>query len=268
MFPAIAGRVAAFGMGTNIEVYLSNAHFGLAPPIDIEKRVCLVIDVIRATSTIAAALGRGAERVVIAPSVEKAFEAKLSFPDSVLCGEEKGFKIDGFDFDNSPLRLSGLDLSRRNVVLKTTNGTESILKARKAGETAALSLLNFRCTMNYAVQASKRNRSGLLFLCAGIGGEVSYDDVYVAGLGVRYAAERCESVELSDTALLALEAASNEKDAYEALARSKSGRYGLSIGLGEDIRFCSRTDTYETTGVLEVSAGPRGDDPCFSIVPR
>ena len=87
MFPATAGRVAAFGMGTNIEVYLSNAHFGLAPPIDIEKRLCLVIDVIRATSTIATALGRGADRVVISPSTEQAFKAKLSRPDSVLCGE-------------------------------------------------------------------------------------------------------------------------------------------------------------------------------------
>jgi 2-phosphosulfolactate phosphatase len=230
--------------------------------------MCLVIDVIRATSTIAAALGRGAERVVIAPSIEQAFKAKRSFPDAVLCGEEKGIKIEGFDFDNSPLKLSGLDLSGRSVVLKTTNGTESILKARNARETAALSLLNFHCTMDYAVQASERNRLDLYFLCAGKWGEVSYDDVYVAGLGIRYVAERCDRAELSDTALLALNAASNEKDIYRALVKSQSGTYALTLGLEEDIRFCSQLNKYNITGTLDVFAVQNPDDPTFIIKPR
>ncbi len=170
-------------------------------------------------------------------------------------------------FDNSPLQLSGLDLTRRSVILKTTNGTESILKARNAARTAVLSILNFHCTMDYAFEASKRRQLDMFFLCAGRWGEVSYDDVFVAGLGVRHLAERCDHVELSDTALLALKAASSEKDIYEALTKSRSGSHALTLGLEEDIRFSSRFDAYQTIGALEVDAGRDRGSPVFSIKP-
>jgi 2-phosphosulfolactate phosphatase len=236
--------------------------------MDTANRICLVIDVIRATSTIATALGRGADKVIIAPSSGEAFKARRSFPDALLCGEEKGIKIEGFDFDNSPYRLSGLDLSNRSVVLKTTNGTESILKARNAVETLTLCMLNLGCTMDYAAEASERNRADILFLCSGKWGEVSYDDVYAAGLAIRYLVERRARVDVSDAGLLALNAALNETDAYEALAKSQSGKYALSLGLGEDVRFCSRLDTYAVTGKLEAIAGPDRNDPLFAIKPR
>jgi 2-phosphosulfolactate phosphatase len=250
-----------------IDVILSNAHFGQAPLIDITNQICLVIDVIRATSTITTALGCGADNVIIAPSSDDAFKARSSFPNAILCGEDRGIKIEGFDFDNSPLQLSGLDLSRRSVVLKTTNGTESILKARDAVETLTLSILNLHYTMDYALKASKQKRSDLLFLCSGKWGEVSYDDVYTAGLGIQYMVERYDHLDLSDTALLALNAASNEKEIYKALVKSQSGTYALSLGLEEDIRFCSQMNKYDVTGALEVIAGRERDNPTFLMKP-
>jgi 2-phosphosulfolactate phosphatase len=122
--------------------------------------------------------------------------------------------------------------------------------------------------MDYAVEASKRNKMDILFLCAGKWGEVSYDDVYVAGLGIRYVVERCDRVELSDTALLSLNAASNEKDIFEALIKSQSGAFSILLGLEEDVRFCSRIDAYKIIGVLEVIAGSERGSPTFLIKSR
>jgi len=87
--------------------------------------IYIVIDVIRATTTIAVMFDQGATRVFVAGSVEEAREAALKMPGSLLCGERDVKPLPGFDYGNSPVQFSQLDLSGRELILTTTNGTRA-----------------------------------------------------------------------------------------------------------------------------------------------
>lgn len=235
-----------------VTVLLTNDFDDNDPHIDLSNRVCLVIDVIRATSTITAALGSGAEKVIISPSKDDAFKIKDYSKDVILCGEDKGLKIKGFDYDNSPLQLSRLDLSCKSAVIKTTNGTMSFIKARNAKNTFTLSILNLYYSINCALNFAIENHADILFLCSGILGMLSYDDAFVAGLGIKYLIEKGNDFELDDNAELVLNAASNEKDIFKAIMKSRSAKYALTLGLEDDIKFSSLLNKYNITGKMEI----------------
>lgn len=251
----------------NITVLLSNNFDDRGPLRDFTTKVCLVIDVIRATSTITAALGSGAERVIISPSKEHAFKIRDSFKDIVLCGEERGLKIEGFDYDNSPLQLSQLDLHGKSVVLKTTNGTKSLIKARNARTAVALSVLNLHCSVDCAAHYASETNSDILFLCSGKLGMISYDDALVAGLGIRYLMERRDNLELDDSAALVLNAALQERDIFKAFLKSRSARCAMKLGLEDDIRFSSNPNKYNLTGKLEIDSSRQELDTLFILKP-
>jgi 2-phosphosulfolactate phosphatase len=233
-------------------VLLSNEFDENDPGLRLREQICLVIDVLRATSTITSALAAGAGKVIVSRSTEEAFSIRRCLGGTVLCGEEKAVKIEGFDYDNSPRELSRLDLTGKTVVIKTTNGTKSFVKVQKAKVVLNLSLLNMSYTMDQAVRRARRRRADLLFLCSGKLGMISYDDVYVAGAALRHLIDNGVSVELEDTAELALAAALREQDAYGAMLKSRSARCALAVGLQEDIRFSSEVNRYGVTGTLKI----------------
>ncbi len=169
-----------------VDVALSNNFTPDSLRVDLKNSVIAVIDIIRATSTIATLFGSGVKSIIVAGTLDEAYSLKEAFPEKLLCGEKGGLKPDGFDYGNSPLEFSTIDLLGRQAILKTTNGTVSFLKA--AGSPAAFSLaaLNFRHTMDDILDYGLKNGKDILFLCSGEMGKVAYDDVYIAGLGVKY----------------------------------------------------------------------------------
>lgn len=213
---------------------------------------CLVIDALRATSTITTIFERGAEKILISQSRKEAFKLKKLFKDYILCGEEKGLKIEGFDYDNSPLHISKLDLKDKNVILKTTNGTKSFIKCSNAKAVFTLSALNLNYALDCALQFARNNKTDILILCSGKLGKNSYDDAFTAGLAIRYLLKKQEKIELDDTAVLTLNAALIEKDIFKAFMKSFSGKCAKELGLINDIHFCSGLNKYKVTGKLEV----------------
>jgi len=131
---------------------------------DIRSSVCAVIDVIRATSTIAALFGSGVRSIIIAPTIELAYNLKEVFPGRLLCGERAGLPPEGFDYGNSPLEFSRTELLGREVVLKTTNGTESFMRAESCTAVFSLSALNFRYTMDKILNCTAGKQKNILFL--------------------------------------------------------------------------------------------------------
>lgn len=113
------------------------------------KGLVCVIDVIRAFTTAAYAFGAGAERIILAKSKEEAFELKKENPDFLLMGEYGGLIIDGFDFGNSPVDISKVDLTGKTLVHKTTYGTDGIKNNFQADELIAASFPNAEATYNY-----------------------------------------------------------------------------------------------------------------------
>src|ERR1700736_1890786 len=106
--------------------------------------IYIVVDVIRATTTMAVMFDQGAARVLAAATVEQAREAALKVPGRLLCGERNVKPLPGFDYGNSPVQFSQLDLSGRELILTTTNGTRAFYACPEHSMRLAGSLYNAR----------------------------------------------------------------------------------------------------------------------------
>jgi 2-phosphosulfolactate phosphatase len=196
----------------------------LASPLGI------VVDVLRATSTITQALDAGYARVLCCAEVEEA--QALAGEGVVLGGERQAVRIPGFDFGNSPREFAGRPAGA-TLVLTTTNGTRLLLAAAsRCSEVLVGSLLNLEAVVD-AARASGVEEIGVM--CAGVAGEFVLDDAYVAG---RFA-EALDG-ETTDSSEAAIRLVHTFASAEEALAASKSGANLRDAGLGEDISWCAR----------------------------
>jgi len=207
----------------------------------------IVIDVVRATSTICQALAVGYERVYCVAEVEGARSLREEIGEGVLGGERKAVRIPGFDLGNSPREY--LEPAARTLVLSTTNGTRAVVAASERCERVVVaSLLNLSAVVEFARGASE----DVLVVCAGVQGELALDDAYVAGRVVQELA--CER---TDAAEAAARLVTTWTGADEAFRASKSGRNLLENApeLEDDIPFCARESVLD---VLPRFVGMRG----------
>ncbi len=192
----------------------------------------LVIDVIRATSTICQGLAAGYEKAFCTAEVEEARELGGRLEGAVLGGERNAVRIPGFDLGNSPREY--VEPVGKTLVLSTTNGTRAIVAAaRRCDRVFVASLLN----LGAVVAAAREAGEDVLVVCAGVQGTLALDDAYVAGRIVELlAATR------TDAAEAAARLTASWRDAEEALRASKSGRNLVENApdLEPDIPFCAR----------------------------
>ncbi|MFQ5746362.1 MAG: 2-phosphosulfolactate phosphatase [Gemmatimonadota bacterium] len=209
----------------------------------------VVIDVLRASTSILTALEAGARTAIPAESTEDALRMadSLGRGNVLLCGEREGRRIEGYDLGNSPLEYGADAVRGATLICSTTNGTVAM---RRAGEAEAVLIGCFR---NLAAVADAVRRAGrpTIVACAGRLGRVSLEDALCAGLLVQ-ALTNGESVcELTDGArsAAALGPALGAPD--EAfLSRTAAGAALTDIGLGADLAFCAELDASETVPVL------------------
>jgi 2-phosphosulfolactate phosphatase len=195
--------------------------------------VGIVVDVLRATSTIAQALASGYERVYSSAEIEEAIALRERLGEGLLGGERSAVKIEGFDVGASPREFLG-EPREKTVIFSTTNGTRAILETAARSEEVLLgSLLNLD-----AVAAAARERGeDVALICAGFQGQFALDDAYCAGRIVQLLGG-----EPSDSAKAADAIARAWPDAHEALLARTYGPPGLE----EDIAFCAQV------GILDV----------------
>lgn len=205
-------------------------HVAFTPDEAAEAPTGVVIDVIRATSTICQALDAGYERVWCAAEVEDA--RALREADVTLGGERLGVRIDGFDLGNSPSEY--LEPRTSTLALSTTNGTRAIVTAAERCDRVYIaSLLNLAAV----TEVARSDGDDVAVFCAGVKGAFALDDAYVAG-------RVTESLgfERSDAAEAALRLARSYSGAEEAFRASRSGRDLIEHGpeLEADIARCAR----------------------------
>jgi 2-phosphosulfolactate phosphatase len=192
----------------------------------------IVIDVIRATSTICQALASGYSRVFCAAEVEEARALRDTLGEGILGGERKAVRIQGFDLGNSPLEY--LEPAGTTLVLSTTNGTRAVVAAAERCERVLVaSLLN----LSAVVGATRAAGQDALVVCAGVQGALALDDAYVAGRIVELI-----GWDRTDAAEAAARLVTTWSGADEAFRASKSGRNLLENApeLEPDIAFCAR----------------------------
>jgi len=207
-------------------------HVSFTPFEPIDSPLAVVIDVLRATSTITQALGSGYERVLCCTDIEDAQALAAKHAPAVLGGERKCSPIPGFDFGNSPREYVG-EPGAPTLVLSTTNGTRLLVTAAAHAERVLVaSLLNLEALIE-AVRADGADE--LDILCAGSRGELCLDDAYVAGR----IAEQLDGNH-TDSATAAIRLARSFASAEDGLRVSQSARNIVAAGLEEDIAFCAR----------------------------
>jgi 2-phosphosulfolactate phosphatase len=206
-----------------------HVHVAFTPEEQAAAKVGIVVDVLRATSTIAQALASGYRRVLCCAEIEEARKLRAEIPDSLVGGERNAVRIEGFDVGASPREF--LEARAETLILSTTNGTRAILSATaRCDEVLLGSLLNLN-----AVAAAVRGRDVAIF-CAGFKGAFALDDAYCAGRFVQLLGG-----ERSDAAIAAELVARAFPDAAAGL---NARTYGPS-GLEADIAFCAREDVLD-----------------------
>jgi 2-phosphosulfolactate phosphatase len=202
---------------------------GFTPLEQVSAPLGIVIDVLRATSTICQALSAGFEDVVCAGEIGDA--RALAGSGTALAGERDNVKIEGFDYGNSPREFVAGSDSRKRLVLTTTNGTRLLLAAAaRCDEVIVASLLNLD-----AVLAAAREAEEVAVLCAGVEGAFAIDDAYVAG---RIAAAL--GGEQDDAAVAAVRLAAAFSNAEEGIGGGISAANIRNAGLDDDVPFCAR----------------------------
>ncbi len=215
-------------------------HVALTPRDAAPGRVQVVIDCIRATSTIAQALAAGYERVVCVGEIADALRERG--PRVVLGGEREGVLIDGFDLGNSPAEYEVPQGS--TLVLTTTNGTRAILRAADEAEIVLVGAMT--CLEPVARAVARLVGDGDVSIrCAGVRGEVALDDVYVAGRLVNRIDELAGPAFLTDGARGARAIARAYADPLAALADSQSARDLDGTGHEPDVARCARESVFD-----------------------
>ena len=192
----------------------------------------VVIDVIRATSTICQALAAGYQRVFCAAEVEQARALREARGEGVLGGERNAVRIPGFDLGNSPREY--VQPAGETLILSTTNGTRAVVAAAERCERVFIaSLLN----LAGVVEAARAAGEDVVVVCAGVQGTLALDDAFVAGRIVELL-----GWERTDAAETAARLVTTWSGAEEAFRASKSGRNLMENAseLEPDIPFCAR----------------------------
>jgi 2-phosphosulfolactate phosphatase len=213
--------------------------------------VAVVIDVLRATTMMAALLDAGARGIRPAAGVDEARAARTREPEALLAGERGGIALDGFDMGNSPSRIVPDEVRGRVVILTTTNGTQAIERVRGAERCLTLSLTNLD-----AVAARLRAiSSDTLVVCSGTDGGRSDEDELAAGM----LADRLRGWDRTDDADDAMDRATGAIGASggieAALRRSFHARRLIELGFEDDVRLCAHTSTTSTVPTLDRASG-------------
>jgi 2-phosphosulfolactate phosphatase len=220
-------------------------HVAFTPDEAAAAPTGVVIDVLRATSTIAQALAAGYARVLCVAELEQARALRAELAGSIVGGERDAIRIEGFDVGASPREF--LEVRAETLILSTTNGTRTIVTAaERCDEVLLASLLN----LDAAATAVRERGDDVAILCAGYKGAFALDDAYCAGRLVQLL-----DGERSDAAVAAEVLARAYPDALTGLNARTYGPPGLE----EDIAFCARESILDAVPRFAGMHGPAAE---------
>jgi len=202
-----------------------------------KDKIVIVIDVLRATTTIITPLANGCKEVIPAVEIEEVITMSKNYEkDSfLLCGERNIQPIDGFHLSNSPLEYTAERVSGKTVLLTTTNGTRAIRRAVDAKEVLVCSLINVDAIADHLASQD----CDAVFICAGTDGKFSMDDVVTAGAVISKLNDSVENLELDDLAVVAMSMyQSSADDLHGLLKHSVHYKRMMEYGLADDINYC------------------------------
>ncbi len=224
----------------NLEVYFSIHSF---TEEDLRGKTAVIIDVLRASTTIVTALNNGAKKIIPVEDMEAGYRIvqSMNVGDYLLAGEKNGVKIEGYHLGNSPAEYTEEAVKDKTIVLNTTNGTKTIKKAQLAKTLYIGSFLN----QNTILEAIRNSENPLVLVCSGWHGYMSLEDTLFAGslihklYGGKLPEEASDGVKVAFTLY---EKFSNNLE--EAISNTDHAKRLRNITPNEDIAFACKTDIY------------------------
>lgn len=215
-------------------------------PGEVAGACVFVIDILRATTTMCAALHHGAGAIIPVTGIDEAREVAGRFEGEqpLLAGERGADPIRGFDMGNSPGEMTAAAVAGRLLVMTTTNGTRALRAVAQAASVHPLAAVNFSVAVQRA-RSVRQDGGAVVVVCAGIVGRPSREDAYCAGRFEREVVGSAGGAGLSDQARWCLDLAEESGDDwYAALMASTAGRKLSEHGYAEDVRLAGRQDLH------------------------
>ncbi|WP_420582662.1 2-phosphosulfolactate phosphatase [Reichenbachiella sp.] len=228
-------------MKKNIDVCLSPNLIDL---YDLEGKIVVVVDILRATSVMVTAMAHGAKEIIPVATLE---EAKSYLDQGFLCAAERGgSQVDGFPLDNSPFSYMNEEIKDQPIVITTTNGTLAITKSTTADQVLVGAFLNIQAVADYIINQDK----DVIVHCAGWKGKTNMEDTLFAGALVDLLTDTHELA--CDTAHLSLKYYQSVKDhLFETVKNSAHAKRLNKLHVIKDIEFCVKQSIYDLVPVLK-----------------
>jgi 2-phosphosulfolactate phosphatase len=233
-----------------VRVYFSPSHID---ELLLRDKTVVVIDVLRASTTITYAMAAGAREIIPVASVDQAMKivGNLFSTSTILCGERGGKRIEGFKLGNSPAEYTKEAVEGKSLILTTTNGAVALTRSKYARHCYVASFVNLSASANALLALPDLEETGLTIVCSGREDDFSLEDATCAGMLVDHLSKQ-RAIELTDSARAVLSIAKEySSDILATLQQSDHGKYLTSIGFDDDIVTSSQIDSVPIVPVME-----------------
>jgi 2-phosphosulfolactate phosphatase len=219
--------------------------------VDVSKEdIYIVIDVMRATTTLTVMFDQGAAHVLAAQTLEQAQEAAQRVPGRLLCGERHTKTPPGFDYGNSPAYFAQRDLKGRDLILTTSNGTRALFACPQRGNCLAGSFYNGEAVVTHALRLAQERNVNIAMVCAGEYGYFSLEDSTCAGyLALELLRRRPPNLKVFDSTHAAITLYEHYPPA-RLREYAHSARELIAGGQEHDLKFCLSTSVSKCVPVV------------------
>lgn len=234
-------------MKRTLEVLFTPAEFNTLPARDLSQTMCVVFDVLRATSVMVTALDAGAAGLIPVGTIEEAVASHRLKPELLLAGERHGLRITAaqsggvdFLFGNSPREFTTEKVKGRTIVTTTTNGTRALQACKGAAEVLVGAFLN----LDALAKRLEQEKRSIVIVCSGTGEEAAYEDTLAAGALCDELMKGGFTGRVVDSAQIARAVYLQEQgNLLGAMQRASNGARLLAMpDLMDDVAFCLRRD--------------------------
>jgi 2-phosphosulfolactate phosphatase len=227
-----------------IDVCFTPAGLG---PGEAQGRAVFVIDILRATTSMCAALSHGAKAIIPVASTEEALRLAqtIGSADVILAGEQNCVRIPGFQLGNSPLEMKEPVVRGKTIIVTTSNGTKALLACQGAQSVYPSAAVNLSAAAEKAREVLRADKQ-LIVVCAGREGAFALEDAYCAGrLIAAILGDRKPRRGLNDAAIACLDLVRRYGTNWaRPLAYSRAGRELIKLGFRDDLQEAARLDAY------------------------
>ena len=240
-----------------IDVALSPSEFASLKQRDLSNSVCIVFDILRATTSMTEALANGADGVIPVSEISEAVAIHKQSPNVLLAGERHGVRIlkkdtgsVDFNMGNSPREYVPAVVSANTIVTTTTNGTRALQACAHARRVFIGAFTNLSTLAHWVARNQPKE---LVLVCAGTYEEAAYEDILAAGALIDAVADQYNEAEISDSAHVTRQMYSTvASDILGAMRFSKNARRLLGMPeLRDDVAFCLSRDKYNFIGEMK-----------------